>query len=354
VSNEVYANGREISCKAGSGKSTAAFPDVCFTPPETPATPPGVPVPYPNTGVDSDTSDGSTTVSVSGQEVMLKDQSYFKKSSGDEAGSATKKGVITSVNRGKIYFNSWSMDVKFEGLNVVRHLDLTTHNHASFPANSATWPFLDAAAFAGTGPCKDVAKAVHDNCLKKKKDGSYALVHFTKKGDVKRTDSVESLCGEPGCKKALECVLSPKEPSNCCPGRAGSAMTGHHIVPKSQFKMPGETGVDLFPNEPKKYDQAKAPCICVKGHDANTGRHAEIHSETNRLTRQAMKVPANTNIPPDRRWDLGDAEATGAQAVETVTGCPAGCTEKQLRNGHRDMGLNKTDKVRPSTAGAEE
>ncbi len=28
------------------------------------------------------------------------------------------------------------MDVKFEGENVVRHLDLTTHNHASSPGNS--------------------------------------------------------------------------------------------------------------------------------------------------------------------------------------------------------------------------
>ena len=52
--------------------------------------------------------------------------------------------MITSVNKGKVYFNAWSMDVKFEGENVVRHLDITTHNHASFPGNSPTWPFLDA------------------------------------------------------------------------------------------------------------------------------------------------------------------------------------------------------------------
>ena len=58
MSNRVYANDREVSCKAGAGKSIAAFPDVCFTPPQTPATPPGVPIPYPNTGMTSDTSDG--------------------------------------------------------------------------------------------------------------------------------------------------------------------------------------------------------------------------------------------------------------------------------------------------------
>ena len=57
---------------------------------------------------------------------MLKNKSYFKKSTGDEAGCAAKKGVITSVNRGKVYFIAWSMDVKVEGENVVRHLDMTT------------------------------------------------------------------------------------------------------------------------------------------------------------------------------------------------------------------------------------
>ena len=127
----MYANDREISCKAGDGKSICCFPDVCMTPPENPATPPGVPVPYPNTGLASDTTEGSKSVQISGKEIMLKNKSYFKKSMGDEAGCAAKKGVVTSVNRGKVYFIAWSMDVKVEGENVVRHLDLTTHNHAS-------------------------------------------------------------------------------------------------------------------------------------------------------------------------------------------------------------------------------
>ncbi len=135
--NEVYANNREVACKAGSGKSICAYPDVCFTPPENPATPPGVPVPYPNTGMDSDAAEGSRSVQISGAEVMLKNISYFKQSTGDEAGCAAKKGVITSVNRGKVYFVAWSMDVKVEGENVVlRHLDMTTHNHASPVANT--------------------------------------------------------------------------------------------------------------------------------------------------------------------------------------------------------------------------
>src|SRR5467141_3565358 len=73
---EVYANGMSIACKAADGKTIAAFPDVCFTPPLTPATPPGVPIPYPNTAMASDTTDGSKTVLISGKEVMLKNKSY--------------------------------------------------------------------------------------------------------------------------------------------------------------------------------------------------------------------------------------------------------------------------------------
>ena len=128
----------EVSCKQAAGKSICAFPDVCMTPPMTPATPPGVPIPYPNTGMASDTSDGSSSVKISGQEVMLKNKSYFKKSMGDEAGAAPMKGVITHKNMGKVYFTAWSMDVRVEGENVVRMLDLTTHNHASQPGQIAT------------------------------------------------------------------------------------------------------------------------------------------------------------------------------------------------------------------------
>ena len=138
---DVYANGMEIACKAAAGKSIAATPDVCFTPPLTPATPPGVPIPYPNTGMASDTTDGSKTVMISGQEVMLKDKSTFKQSTGDEAGNAPKKGVVTSKIKGKLNFFAWSMNVKFEGENVPRHLDLMGHNEASQPPNTPPWPY---------------------------------------------------------------------------------------------------------------------------------------------------------------------------------------------------------------------
>jgi hypothetical protein len=96
MGNQVYANNMEVCCKAADGKAICAFPDVCMTPPQTPATPPGVPIPYPNTGMASDSDAGSTSVQISGQEVMLKNQSNFKKSMGDEAGCAPMKGVVMS------------------------------------------------------------------------------------------------------------------------------------------------------------------------------------------------------------------------------------------------------------------
>ena len=61
---------------------------------------------------------------ISGKEIMLKDASVFKKSTGNEA--ATKSlgmGVVTHTIQGEASFVSWSMDVKIEGQNADRHLD---------------------------------------------------------------------------------------------------------------------------------------------------------------------------------------------------------------------------------------
>ena len=62
---------------------------------------------------------------------MLKNKSYFKSSTGDEAGAAAEEGRCFEHEPRKVYFTAWSMDVKIEGENAVRHLDMTTHNHGS-------------------------------------------------------------------------------------------------------------------------------------------------------------------------------------------------------------------------------
>jgi hypothetical protein len=127
---DVFANGNEISAKKDDNKSICAMADVCLSPPSPPAGP--IPIPYPNTALASDTTDGSKTVKIGGDEAGLKNKSSYKKSSGDEA--ATKSfgmGVVSHNIQGPMRHVAWSMDVKFEGENVIRHMDLTSHNHSN-------------------------------------------------------------------------------------------------------------------------------------------------------------------------------------------------------------------------------
>ncbi|HJZ89870.1 MAG TPA: PAAR-like domain-containing protein [Gemmataceae bacterium] len=133
---EVYANLNEIACKKGGNKVIAEFPDVCLSPPSPPAGP--VPIPYPDTSFSKDMQNGSKTVQIKGGEVMLKDTSFYKTSPlGDEAATNSfGANVITHVITGKTYFVAWSMDVKFEGENVDRHMDMTTSNHNPKPGGT--------------------------------------------------------------------------------------------------------------------------------------------------------------------------------------------------------------------------
>lgn len=134
MSGTVFANGLEVSARQSDNQSIAAMPDVCLSPPSPPAGP--IPIPYPNFSQASDTTDGTKTVKIAGDEVGMKNQSSYKSSKGDEA--ATKSlgmGINTASLGGKTFFAAWSSDVMFEGANAVRFTDLTTHNHAN-PATS--------------------------------------------------------------------------------------------------------------------------------------------------------------------------------------------------------------------------
>ena len=165
----VFANGLEISGKAVQAQTIAAFPDVCFTPPQTPATPPGVPIPYPSFGMASDTQKGTSTVKIGGKTVNIKNKSNLSKTTGTEAGAAPKKGIITSKNTGKEQFNSWSNDVKFDGEPVIRMSDLATNNHASPAGNAPPWPHLAGLNVAGVD-CESVLSDLnlHKHSHKKK------------------------------------------------------------------------------------------------------------------------------------------------------------------------------------------
>lgn len=306
----VYANGREIACRASAGQSIAQFPDVCLSPPTAPPTPAGAPLPYPNTAKASDCAGGSKQVEIRGQPVMLADHSYIRVSTGDEAGSAPGHNLITGVTRGRAYFASWSMNVKVEGQGVPRHLDLTTHAHASQPSGGGPWHYLSVHAAPTGSP--NMARCT----LVRYKDG--------------------------------------------CEGKGPKRTTPHHCVPDHCFKQPGKSG-SYYPGAVLRKDGL---CICVEGtrrdthkltgepithHDYATWRqhyhalaeHGRIHAKFDELERMlgAQGKPRGTA-------SLGALEAAAAEVIAEVTGCDRAALEQQLRSYHESQGLGPTTKLR--------
>lgn len=334
MANQVYANMMEVSCKAAAGKAIAAFPDVCFTPPLTPATPPGVPVPYPNTGMASDCSDGSSTVKVSGQEVMLKNKSYFKRSSGNEAGSAPKKGVVTSKNMGKVYFTMWSMDVKVEGENVVRHMDMTTHNHASLPGNTAPWMYLDEMAMSrgAKDDCAAVKEDVNDKCADE--------AEFLAPGPPPRGSCSAQCC------EAKKCALAPYKQGgtmSCCDGK-----TKHHVVPDHCFKDPGR-GRGQYYEGVKDLNYSKGLAICVDGTDkddrtaaGDLKTHGKIHQD---FDAQEDYYRDHNN----QQWTFADANEIAADVIAFHTGCDKKCLKQQTEQFHKSKGVHPKTTLRANS-----
>ena len=120
MAQTTFANTRGIAHKGSGGLSTV-FPDVC----KTPIGPSVVPIPYPNIGKASDTSNGPKSVTIDGKMPMVKGAKYST-SSGDEAGTA--KGIMSSSTKGECEFMMYSFDVKLEGKNVCRLGDPLFHN----------------------------------------------------------------------------------------------------------------------------------------------------------------------------------------------------------------------------------
>lgn len=146
---DVFANGREVSGKATPNKTIAAFPDVCLSPPPPPAGP--VPIPYPNFGMASDTSDGCSSVFVKGKEAGKKNASKYSKITGDEpATNGLGAGVVSHKITGPLKFAAYSFDVMFEGSGAERLMDLTTTNHMN-TTNGAVGMSIASAAMAERG-----------------------------------------------------------------------------------------------------------------------------------------------------------------------------------------------------------
>jgi hypothetical protein len=110
-----------------------AFPNVCFTPPTSPASPNGIPIPYPSIGQLSSTSGTATSVRAGGNQVVVK-ASTINSTTGDSAGSLG--GVRSQSFGGSVTFKTASGSVFAEGSEVVRMLDQTEQNNGPGGANA--------------------------------------------------------------------------------------------------------------------------------------------------------------------------------------------------------------------------
>ena len=221
---------------------------------------------------------------------MLKNKSYFKKSMGDEAGCAPKKGVMTSKNMGKVYFTMWSMDVKVEGENVVRMMDMTTHNHGSVPGNTTPWPYIDEmSALQGTGPCAGV-------------DKKYRLTPHHE-----------------GCE--------------------GDDVAAHHLVPNRQM-----SGVK------PDYTRSTAPCVCAQGLNQHSGTHGEYHKIVDLAEFEAFEAGTDYKYKQARNNAVGSvSKVNNLQSPEKEK--VEGCVKLQLDNYYQDRcGMKEGETVNASGA----
>ncbi len=286
MANDVFANDMNVACKAGDAKVICAFPDVCLSPPTPPAGP--IPIPYPVTSMSSDTTDGSGTVVINNKEVMLKDKSCYKKCTGDEAATKTLgMGVANASLSGKVYFKMWSMDVKFEGENVVRAFDITTSNHQSEIGNASV-PMVNSErmGFATLDECKGV-------------DKQFELVPY---------ESTDPATG----KKDLSCK------------RSTPPTTGHHLIPGRCMEFaPGG-------KYPPGCSHASAPVICVSGTSQWTGTHKKLHAKFDPVEFAHAKKPPKGKMTYKAARDAAANSVGAAKSSGQVTDKQGECIKAQL------------------------
>jgi hypothetical protein len=106
---------------ARTGGATAGAPNVCLIP-APPA--PSVPIPYPNVPASSATKTPATKLA---QRSKIEWTHHQIKSSTDTP-AAQMGGIVSNHIKGVCEFVLYSFDVKMEGKNVPRTLDLLSHN----------------------------------------------------------------------------------------------------------------------------------------------------------------------------------------------------------------------------------
>jgi hypothetical protein len=301
----------------------------------------------------SDTAEGSKTVQISGKEVMLQNQSNFKTCTGDEA--ATKSlgmGVITHNISGKVYFCAWSMTVKYEGQDAVRHLDLMTHNHMSLPGDTPTWPYLDETTTGANAACEADKAKERAACepLEVKYGTGSLKIGETQAAQCANTPEAQA------CQKARKCMLTPYKPDRCCDGQ-----TGHHLVEVHGFCDPGDRDSPMPPfdgsNGKKPYSQNGAPCVCASSPNSNwEEEHGDLHSVQGIKENYAIMTAGSRQPPrsPDMAWNYGEARTAGVDAHCATfpdSNCDPNCVKAQLDAYHEQMGVNDSTPLRTERYG---
>ena len=301
MTRNVFAGKWEIAAENGMNKSIARFPDVCMSPPSPPAGP--IPIPYPNTSFSNNLKSGSSTVKIGGKGAALAQKSYYKEPVlGNEAATRTfGAAVITHQITGKTYFQSWCMDVKFEGKNVCRHMDMTTSNHGSDPPSTPPAPAPETQTMAQSqdlvaeGKCPCCHEPLHE-WQKDENDKAFPVVTETTFWANRRTE-ITNPKAIAEFDKVVGPMLDAKDKSRAA-GDAGCP----NVHPKEEgpcalyFDVP--RGAMSRYTSPRSSTPAK-PYRVIR--QAKSGRN---HFDDNGLKDKAMKVWTDANTkegqpPPD-------------------------------------------------------
>jgi hypothetical protein len=196
------------------------------------------------------------------------------------------------------------MDVKIEGENVVRNLDIGTHNHASQVGNAPPWPFLAEAA---------PPRGVDDSKCK--------LVTYKPDGQC------------PEGQTPHHCV-----PDHCFRQRAVPrlAADGVSFMRDAKNRLISDEG-PRFPaaSDPKKPMEHKdGLCVCVAG-EGKVAEHGRIH----KLFDWAEQNLGETGSPKNAAT-IGQLENAAAHSVARVTGCDPQKLKDQMRDHHQKKGFS--------------
>jgi Domain of unknown function (DUF4150) len=303
----VFANGLGVSGKAMDNKTLAAMPDVCMSPPPPPAGP--VPIPYPNFGMASDTTDGCTSVFLKGKEAGKKNASKYSKITGDEPATRSFGGSVVTANiTGPLKFEAYSFDVMFEGGGANRFTDLTSTNHSN-PGSGVSASMRD--ADMGTDPpdpdCKDLKDANtafrrqnNKEPIKKNPDGTettFAESGTVCNGKFTAGGSSSSVMGTSATsqlqKAGVEGQCEPVDTRAKIPGPTGKPMKNPALtrVPNPDYKRKPK-GEDTRTKRQKKKTLGRVKLDICDGKCEHPTGGLHAHAELNVLNCVARKQAA--------------------------------------------------------------